>query len=185
MPGSRKPDPRFVLHGQQPRADKLSLRQRGIARIDPAFAEALRQRVSDPGRWAAFILARPQYSGKACPRCGSTLRRTRDRSCYACLLRKTQPAMAAIKAGQRPPATRSRDSHLDLLARRGSPLRTYRRGNWTATVGGTGHTTLRNPALSIDCQDLRHSASDEPDYWYRLAQRDTDLQRLLVQDLGW
>jgi len=184
-PLSRKPDPRFALHGMQPRADKLGQRQRSIARLDPAYAEALRQRVSDSGRWAAFILGRPSYTGKACPRCGSTLRRMRDRSCYSCLLHTNRPAMAAIRAGHRPPATRSRDSHLDLLARRRAAVRTYKRGPWLATVDGPGFTTLRNPALHIDCADLRQSATDNPDYWYRLAQRDMDLQRLLTDDLGW
>jgi len=179
------PDPRFTLHGIQPRADKLAQRQRSIARLDPAFAEALRRRVSDPGRWVAFMLARPNYTGKVCPRCGSTLRRTRDRSCYACLLRKTQPAMAAIRAGQRPPATRSRDSYLDLLARRGRELRSFQRGQWSATVSGTGLTTLRNTALSIDCKDLIRATTENPEHWYRLAERHIDLQRLLVDDLGW
>ena len=28
-------------------------------------------------------------------------------------------------------------------------------------------------------------AKENPDYWFRLAERDADLQRLLVDDLGW
>lgn len=185
MPGSRKPDPRFTLHGQQPRADKLSLLQRRIARLDPAFAEALRLRVSSPARWAAFMLGQRTYTGKPCPRCGSTERRVRDRSCFACLLEKTEPAMRAIRQGQRPPATRSRDSHIQRLAMLRQGARAFSRGPWTATVTGLDLTTLHNAAANIACPDLLKATRDNPDYWYALASKDGHLQTLLSADLGW
>jgi len=112
-------DPRFALHQRQPRADKLDARQRAICQADPAYAEALRQRVSNEGRFAAFMAGVPSYVDidGLCPRCGNFRRRTRDRSCYACHLARSGANFERMKAGLAPVVQRSLDSHLDLLAR--------------------------------------------------------------------
>jgi len=112
-------DARFALHQRQPRADKLDARQRTICHADPAYAEALRQRVSNEGRFAAFMAGVPSYIdiNGLCPRCGNFRRRTRDRSCYACHLNRSGENFERIKAGIAPVVTRNLDSHLDLLAR--------------------------------------------------------------------
>lgn len=52
-----------------------------------------------------------------CPRCGNFRRRTRDRSCYACHLRRGGENFERIKAKLAPLVGRSKDSHLDLLQR--------------------------------------------------------------------
>lgn len=115
----REIDPRFALHQRQPRADKLDARQREICRLNPAFAEALGQRVSDPRRFAAFIAGAPSYLRLAepCGKCGGFRRRTRDRSCYTCHLNRGRENFERMKAGLSPHKKRSMDSHLDLLAR--------------------------------------------------------------------
>lgn len=112
-------DPRFSLHQRQPRADKLDARQRSICGADPAYAEALRKRVANEGRFAAFMAGVPSYIDieGLCPRCGNFRRRTRDRSCYACHLARSGANFERMKAGLAPVVQRSLDSHLDLLAR--------------------------------------------------------------------
>jgi hypothetical protein len=112
-------DPRFKLHQRQPRADKLDARQRAICQTDEAFREALGRRVSNSQRFLAFLEGLPQYIDpeRPCPRCGGFRRRTRDRSCYKCHLAGSGPNFERIKAGLAPVKKRSRDSHLDLLAR--------------------------------------------------------------------
>lgn len=112
-------DARFALHQRQPRANKLDARQRAICQGDPAFAEALRKRVSNEGRFAAFMAGVPSYIdiNGLCPKCGNFRRRTRDRSCYACHLARSGENFERMKAGLAPVVKRNRDSHLDLLAR--------------------------------------------------------------------
>jgi hypothetical protein len=112
-------DGRFTLHQRQPRADKLDARQRAICQADPAYADALRKRVSNEGRFAAFMAGVPSYVdiGALCPRCGNFRRRTRDRSCYACHLARSGSNFERMKAGLAPKVARSRDSYLDLIER--------------------------------------------------------------------
>jgi len=112
-------DGRFALHQRQPRADKLDVRQRLICSADPTYAEALRKRVSNEGRFSAFMANVPSYIDidGLCPRCGNFRRRTRDRSCYACHLAGSGANFERIKAGLAPIVSRSRDGHLDLLQR--------------------------------------------------------------------
>lgn len=112
-------DPRFTLHQRQPRADKLDARQRAICQADPCYAAALRNRVSNEGRFSAFMEGAPSYIdiNGLCPRCGNFRRRTRDRSCYACHLARSGANFERIKAGLAPVVQRSRDGHLDRLAR--------------------------------------------------------------------
>ena len=52
-----------------------------------------------------------------CPKCGNFRRRTRDRSCYACHLRRGVENFERIKAKLAPIVSRSKESHLDLLQR--------------------------------------------------------------------
>lgn len=112
-------DSRFTLHQRQPRADKLDARQRKICHADHAFAEALRRRVANPARFSAFMAGAASYVALEglCPKCGHFRRRTRDRSCYACHLRRGGENFARIRAGLLPLVGRTRDGHLDQLQR--------------------------------------------------------------------
>lgn len=112
-------DPRFQLHHRQPRANKLDARQRTLCRADAAFAEALRGRVSNPERFSAFIAGAASYIvlDSPCLKCGSLKKRTRDRSCHGCHLRRSGENFERMKAGVPPVVARSLDSHLDLLGR--------------------------------------------------------------------
>lgn len=112
-------DGRFTLHQRQPRADKLDARQRKICHADAAFAEALERRVANPARFAAFMAGAASYIALEglCPKCGNFRRRTRDRSCYACHLKRGGENFERIKAKLAPIVGRSSDSHLDLLER--------------------------------------------------------------------
>jgi hypothetical protein len=113
-------DPRFTLHQQQPRADKLDARQRRLCHADPAFAEALRSRVSSEERWSAFMAGQSYYIAleKPCGRCGDFRKRTRDRYCYRCHLQRGAENFERMRAGLAPKVMRSMDSHLDLLERK-------------------------------------------------------------------
>jgi hypothetical protein len=117
--GSRL-DPRFTLHQRQPRADKLDARQRRLCLADPAFLEALRRRVVSAERFSAFLAGAAFYIAldRPCTKCGNFRKRTRDRSCYGCHLRRGRENFERMKAGLPPEVSRSRDSHLDLLERK-------------------------------------------------------------------
>lgn len=112
-------DPRFTLHHQQPRADKLDARQRSLCLNDSAYCEALERRVKDARRFAAYLAGMPSYVrlGPPCDRCSGFRRRTRDRSCYICHLNRGRENFELMKAAIAPKAKRRLDSHLDLLAR--------------------------------------------------------------------
>lgn len=119
-PHGPRSDPRFTLHHAQPRADKLTIKQRRLCSADPAFLEALRMRVASAARFSAFLAGAPFYVAleRPCARCRDFRKRTRDRSCYRCHLNRGGENFEFIKAGLRPVAKRSRESHLDLLERR-------------------------------------------------------------------
>ena len=112
-------DARFALHQRQPRADKLDARQRRLSQMDPAYAAALEKRVSNPARFSAFMAGLPFYLDVdgLCGKCGGFRRRTRDRSCYACHLKRGGENFERIRAGLAPVARRSKASHLDLMER--------------------------------------------------------------------
>jgi hypothetical protein len=113
-------DPRFTLHQQQPRADKLDARQRRLCHADHGFKEALKQRVASEERWLAFLDGTAFYINleRPCVRCGDFRKRTRDRSCYRCHLRRGGENFERMKAGLALKVTRTKDSHLDLLERK-------------------------------------------------------------------
>lgn len=113
-------DPRFTLHHRQPRADKLDAHQRRLCRADHAFKEALRMRVASAERFSAFMDSAAYYIAleRSCPKCGDFRKRTRDRSCYRCHLRRGVVSFERMKAGLAPKVMRSKDSHLDLLERK-------------------------------------------------------------------
>lgn len=119
---SKRPhcDPRFALHQQQPRANKLGAQQRRICNVDPAFLRALEVRVNDPRRFAAFLAGMPSYVrlSAPCERCGGFRRRTRDRACYTCHLNRGRENFERMKAGLSPQVKHSRDGYLDVLDRR-------------------------------------------------------------------
>jgi hypothetical protein len=118
-PHGPQSDTRFALHQRQPRADKLDARQRRLCDADPAFMAALRGRVSSAERWSAFMDSQSYYIAleNPCGRCGDFRKRTRDRSCYRCHLMRGAENFERMKAGLAPKVMRSKDSHLDLLAR--------------------------------------------------------------------
>jgi hypothetical protein len=112
-------DPRFALHQRQPRGDKLDARQQAICQADPAYADALRRRVSNERRFSAFMAGASYYMDlqARCAKCGDFKRRTRDRSCYPCHLARSGPNFERMKAGLAPVVQRSRASYLDRAAR--------------------------------------------------------------------
>lgn len=117
---ARNYDPRFALHHRQPRADKLDARQRAICDVDQAYAEALQARVKHEGRFSAYMAHATLYIDldAPCPKCGGFRKRTRDRSCYQCHIKRSGENFERMKAGLPPVVSRRLDSHLDLLARR-------------------------------------------------------------------
>jgi hypothetical protein len=151
-------DARFILHQQQPRADKLGIKQRRLCKSDHAFAEALRRRVADPVRWVAFLEARSDYEGQTCPKCGSTRRRTRDRSCYSCKLEANAGNFGRIRVGIAPIATRSQAGYIDLLHRRrqeqAGDYGSFTAGRFTARQYPTGRLAVCAPEVYIDNPDL-------------------------------
>jgi hypothetical protein len=154
----RRNDPRFTLHQQQPRADKLGNKQRKICRSDNAFAEALRKRVSNPVRWEAFLAGKPEYEGQDCPKCRSNRRRTRDRSCYACKLKANAENFRRIRAGIAHIATRSQAGYLDMLHRRkqeqAGDCASFSVGRFSARQYPAGRLAVSALGVHIDTPDL-------------------------------
>jgi hypothetical protein len=146
-------DPRFTLHQQQPRADKLGIAQRRLCRMDHVFADALRKRVANPIRWDAFLAGKPDYQGHACPKCGSTRRRTRDRSCYLCKLQANAENFGRIRIGIAHVANRTRAGYFDLLARRkqerSGDCATFSADRFAARQYPTGRLEVRAPDVHI------------------------------------
>ena len=182
IPKSSRPhgpqtDDRFQLHQRQPRADKLDERQRRICRADPAYREALRQRVGNPDRFDAFMGCVANYVDfdRPCPACEGVRRRVRDRSCYHCHLRRGRENFDRLKVGIAPIVTRNRASHLDLLERH----RAEREGHCiTMTFGGivavrwpTGRLEVRFPngtstpdvGKAMDAKAIWQAAQRTPD----------------------
>ena len=75
--------------------------------------------MTNPDRFSAFIAGAASYVvlDSPCQKCGSLKKRTRDRSCHGCHLRRSGENFELIKAGVSPITMRSLDSHLDLLER--------------------------------------------------------------------
>lgn len=150
-PHGLQTDPRFALHQRQPRADKLDARQRQLCLTDPAFREALSSRVASVERFSAFMAGAAYYVAleRPCGKCGGAKKRTRDRSCYGCHLRRGADNFERMKAGVAPCVTRSKDSHLDLLERqraeRNGECETRTFGTVTVTRWPTGRLEVLFP----------------------------------------
>lgn len=178
-------DPRFTLHGRQPRGGKLDGRQYRLCLSDPAYAAALRPRVTDPSRWAAFLAGRVQYAGRPCHRCGSTSRRVRDAGCYACLLSTNRGDWQKLRAGVMPLAERTR-AGLEAIReqQRREAAGEYAEavyGPFTARSYPTGRLALVAPSLSINQHDL---ASLPASQIVSLCRRYPDLRDVLAW-AGW
>lgn len=183
---SRKPDPRFVLHGIQPRGKYLGRKQRELCRVDPAFLEALHSRVQNPERWRAFLSSASHFPGNACARCGSHRRRVYNGACYDCMIARNREDFALIRRGVHPPANRSRSGWLDSLTRhrreQSGEFTRYVSGPYTAEQFPTGRVRLLAPHLHIDTPDLQSSM--HPQRVQHLAMTDPDFLGLLRR-LGW
>ncbi|NBC38013.1 hypothetical protein GTZ99_15770 [Novosphingobium sp. FSY-8] len=122
---------------------------------------------------------------RPCPTCEGVRRRTRDRSCYACHLRRSQANFARMKAGIAPIVARNWASHLDLLRRQKAEregqgiTRTF--GSTIATYWPTGRLEVRFPDGS-STPDLAKAMS-APAVW-KAAQQMPDL-RAALQWAGW
>lgn len=161
LPGQKygkEHDRRFTAHHTQPRGRRLTKQQRTLCRNDPAFAQALRQRVADPARWDAFMAGESWYLGKTCHRCGSQRRRTRCCGCYSCLLVRGAKAWDLMRQGIMPPAQRSRDSYLDRLERakreKSGEYTEYACGAFTARQYPTGRLSVVAPTHHINQPDM-------------------------------
>jgi len=182
---SRKPDPRFIRHGIQPRAQYLNKRQYQVCKVDYAFKEALRVRVSNGDRWDAFIAGRSYYTGNPCKRCQSHRRRVVNNNCYDCTLSRNKADFTLIRQGIAPPAKQTRDGWLDKHERSkrekfGECLR-YEIGKYLAEQFPTGRVRLIVPHLLVDAHDLVKEI--EPQRLHQMA-RDPDFLALLKK-LGW
>lgn len=153
-----KHDSRFTMHHRQPRGGKLTRGQLRLCRTDPAYEAALRPRVSDPARWEAFLVGRPQYHGKPCRKCGSTSRRVRDASCYGCLIRTNSSDWEKLRAGIAPPAKRTR-AGLEALREQqrreaSGECREVIYGPFVARRYPTGRLSIQAESLHINQPDL-------------------------------
>ncbi len=185
-PHGPRRDPRFALHQRQPRADKLDAEQRRLCHADPAFREALRARVASANRFSAFLAGASYYNDleRPCGKCGSGRRRTRDRSCYTCHLRRGGTNFERMKAGIAPVVNRSKAGHLDLLERQ----RAEREGECETRTFGT-ITVTRWPLGRLEV--LFPDGYREPDlskqdgkHVHRLMEMLPELQDALVW-AGW
>jgi hypothetical protein len=158
-------DGRFRLHQRQPRSDKLCRDQFKLCHVDHAFASALRQRVSNPARWEAFMGRSPEYRGIPCPKCASTRRRTRDRSCYSCKLKKNEGNWERIRAGIQPIARRSRAGYLDRIdadrKERCGECSHYSNNGITAQSYATGRLDVQCPEHHIYSQHFEQIAPQQ------------------------
>ena len=152
-----KHDPRFTAHQTQPRGRRLTRHQRGLCQSDPAYSQALCQRVADPARWDAFMAGDSWYIGKTCQRCGSQRRRVRCCGCYDCMLRANHQDWDLMRQGVMPPAQQSRDSYLDRLERtqreKSGEYQEYVYGAFTARQYPTGRLSVVAPTHHINCAD--------------------------------
>lgn len=181
--------PRFkATWGREPRASILDKEQRRIAMADPAYREALRRRVRSPERFAAFMAGKPFYAApdRPCRLCGSIRKRPRDHTCLDCILAKNRGDWQMMQAGEKPAAQRSRDGHLDALARQRqerageSISRTWETadspGTLTVTRWPTGRTEVlfpdghREPDLGrLDGRHVHHLRTILPELREALA----------------
>jgi len=153
-----------AIYGRQPKASILDTEQRRIAQADPAFREALRRRVRNPERFAAFMAGKPFYTApeRPCARCGGHRKRARDHTCYDCILERNRSDWEMMQAGIRPPAKRSLDGHRDLLARQKRERAGESISRTWATADPPGTLTVtRHPTGRTECHfpDAHH----EPD----------------------
>jgi hypothetical protein len=143
-----------------PYAAKLTRKHRSIARLDPAFEQALRAQTLYPQRIDALVAGSTYFIGKTCDRCDSVKRRVFDCGCWSC-----KQAMRPIVLDQRNRlarrwlSVRSRDGHLAILdvKRRENAGEVYgiEVGEWSAQAYPTGRLAVQCPRLNIDTPDLR------------------------------
>jgi hypothetical protein len=179
-------DPSFALHQRQPRADKLDARQRTLCKMDPAYAEALRKRVSSAERFAAFLDGAPFYSApeRLCKRCGDLRKRTRDRSCYRCHLQRGLENFERMKAGSMPKVMRTQASYLDLLARQRAERDGICDSKTFGTITVTRWPTGRLEVLFPDGHVELNLAKTGGEHVYYLTQTLPELHDALVW-AGW
>lgn len=179
-------DKRFQLHPRQPRANKLDGPQRSLCKMDPLFREALRQRVANPDRFSAFEAGAASYIDfdRPCPKCESFRRRVRDRSCYACHLRRSGENFERIKAGLAPQVQHSKAGYLDLLERQKAEQKgdcvTQTFGGLTVTRWPTGRLEVLFPDGHLE-PDL---SKQDGKYVHRLMDALPDLKDALIW-AGW
>lgn len=179
-------DPRFSLHQCQPRADKLDAKQRRLCHADPAYREALRARVTNANRFSAFLDGATYYNDleRPCVKCSSGRKRTRDRSCYTCHLRRSGSNFERIKAGIAPEVQRSKASHLDLLERqradRDGECETRMFGSLTVTRWPTGRLEVLFPNGYVEPDLAKRSG----EHTHRLMEKLPDMKEALIW-AGW
>ena len=179
-------DTRFTLHQCQPRADKLSARQRRLCHADNGFKEALRRRVASEERWSAFMDGAAFYINleRPCARCSDFRKRTRDRSCYRCRLLRGAENFERMKAGLAPKVMRNKDSHLDLLERQRAEREGQCQVREFGTVTVTRWPTGRLEVLFPDGYRDPDLGKSDPRRVYRLMDMLPELTDALIW-AGW
>lgn len=143
----------FRLMHQQPRGKRLTQEQRKKCLSSPAYAESLRQRVSNPARWEAFIQGRSWFEGKPCRSCTSTRRHVRAGECFDCRMHR-RPILGG-KEGQRiaHPVTNSFEAMQDRYDRvrreKQGEFEEYAVGEWKARLYPTGRLEVSSTAAVV------------------------------------
>jgi hypothetical protein len=164
----------------------LDAKQRRLCNADPAFLEALRGRVASPERFSAFLAGASFYIAleRPCAKCGNFRKRTRDRSCYGCHLKRGGENFERMKAGLAPKVVRNKDSHLDLLERK----RAERRGaNEVRHFGSIQLSRWPTGRLEVTFPDGHHDrdlGKREAREIYRLMDMLPELKEALIW-AGW
>jgi hypothetical protein len=146
-------DERFGLMRQQPRAKRLTTEQRKLCHTSPAFAESLRQRVSNPARWEAFIQGRSWFDGKPCRSCGSIRRHVRAGECFDCRMNRRPILGGRQRQRIAHPTTQSFDGMMARFERTRREQRgefeEFAIGTWTARQYPTGRLTVSCSAAVV------------------------------------
>lgn len=119
----------------------------------PAYSASLRQRVSDPARWDAFIQGKSWFEGSGCRSCGSTRRHVRAGECFDCRMNRRPILGGRQRQRIAHPTTQSFEGMMDRFERgrreqRGE-FEEFTIGCWTARQYPTGRLAVSCPVAVV------------------------------------